>query len=124
MKHKCMAFIMHGCQRNPDKTNPLICCQSCSKKSQCYFACMNSPRKCGMSKESAEVEEPERKKRRKTRPVKALDPETGEVVVVYDSVQEASVAIKTSDTPIYAAIRHGKILHGYKWQYVHEKFKG
>ena len=120
MRYRCQAFMMHGCQKNIEKGRPLICCQSCSQKAECYFACMNNPRKCGMSKSCPEVEEPMKKKAKKTKPICKLDADTGEVLAVYESVESAAHENMISPSTLYSAVRLGQIRRGCKWRYKEE----
>ena len=81
---------------------------------------MNNPRKCGMSKSCPEVEEPMKKKAKKTKPICKLDADTGEVLAVYESVESAAHENMISPSTLYSAVRLGQIRRGCKWRYKEE----
>lgn len=119
-KYKCTAFMMHGCQKYPDTLEPLICCKSCTQNAECKFACMNSPTKCSMGKIEPHVKEPKEPKKRRHRPVKITNVETGDVKI-YDSVPDAAEKMHCGVSSLYHYIRTGKIAFGCKWEYLHQK---
>lgn len=123
---QCKAFTMHGCMRKSTK-QPLICCYSCKDYDSCPTRCMNKPRSCRMSEVTdKELCNPfESNPRYREKRVAKYNPDTGELIATYASVQEAADSIHDGSshgsraTSISkCATGTQKTAKGYVWRYL------